>query len=403
MPSRRPRVVLLSLDAFRHEALSPDLTPRLWSLVAGGGCAPDGGRCQLPSVTYPSHATLLTGRLPLAHGVRTNLAGNPRAGTVPGWAGDTHVTGVPTLFERCRAAGLRAAAVCGDQNLWSILNAATADVSWPPLGILPAGTARDAFGYATNAASHPHALAAVRDPNLDFVFAHYNEPDTAGHLYGPDAPETFACYAATDALVGALVDALEDDWSRLVLIVVSDHGMELLPHARVDLLSYAEIWEIACETVDEGGCSLLRLRADVDPGEAGTILIGIPGVARVHPATPHDLLVEAIPGVVFGPSPPPKHLKAGHGGATTARTLAIVAGGHPAVVAIATAIGERPPHLADWAPTIASVLGLDLAETDGRDLKHRVAQTALVPGRHPEGARPDRGRGEPASVEDRAD
>src|SRR5205823_1490309 len=130
-------------------------------------------------------------------------------------------------------------------------------------------------------------------------------------------------------------------------------------------LSYAEIWEIASETIDEGGCSLLRLRADVDPGEAGTILIGIPGVARVHPATPHDLLVEAIPGALFGPASSAKHLKAGHGGATTSRTMAIAAGGHSAVGAIATAIQDRPPHLADWAPTVASVLGLDLTATDG--------------------------------------
>jgi arylsulfatase A-like enzyme len=368
MPNQRPRVVLLSLDSFRPEALSPDLTPHLWSLATSGGYAPEGGRCQLPSVTYPSHATLLTGRLPLAHGVRTGLVGNPRPGTVPGWAGETRVTGVPTLFDLCRAAGLRSAAICGDQKLWTILNAAAADLSWPPLGLTPDGTIRDVFGYTTNAASHPHALAAARDPNLDIVFAHYNEPDTYGHLYAPDASETLACYAATDTLVGELIDALQTDWPRLLLIVLSDHGMELLPDARVDLLSYAEIWEIASESIDEGGCSLLRLRADVDPGEAGTILIGIPGVARVHSATPHDLLVEAIPGALFGPASPAKHLTAGHGGATTCRTLAIVAGGHPSVGAIATAIQDRPPHLADWAPTIASVLGLDLATTDGYDL-----------------------------------
>jgi arylsulfatase A-like enzyme len=368
MADKRPRVVLLSLDSFRPEAIAPDLTPRLSALAASGGMAPDGGRCQLPSVTYPSHATLLTGRLPLNHGVRTGFAGKSKPGIVPGWAGETRVTGVPTLFDLCRSAGLRSAAICGDQNLWSILNAAVADVSWPPHGAPPEGVNRDVFGYATNAASHPHALAAVRDLSLDFVFAHYNEPDTLGHLYGPDAPETLACYTATDTLIGELIDVLRDDWDRLLLLVLSDHGIETLPDARVDLLSYAEIWDIACETIDEGGCSLLRLRADIDPGEAGTILVGIPGVARVHPGTANDLLVEAIPGVVFGPVSSSKHVVAGHGGATTCKTLAIVGGGHPAVVAIAKTIGERPPLLADWAPTIASVLGLEPKMTDGTAL-----------------------------------
>lgn len=287
---------------------------------------------------------------------------------VPGWAGESRVTGVPTLFDRCHLAGLRTAAVCGDQYLWSILNADVADVSWPPLGVLPDGTIRDAFGYATNAASHPHVLSAVGDSNLDFVFAHYNEPDTMGHLYGPDSPESRACYATTDSLVGEVVDALAADWHRLVLIILSDHGMELVPDARIDLLWYAEVWDIACDAINEGGCALIRLRADIDPGDAGTILVGIPGVARVHPGTGDNLLVEAVPGIAFGSKASLKYLKGGHGGATTSRTLAIVAGGHPSVAKIAAAIASRPPHLVDWAPTIATVLDCEQTMAEGRNL-----------------------------------
>ena len=67
---------------------------------------------------------MLTGRLSLALGVRTGLAGKPRPGTVPDWVGEPRVTGVPTLFDLCRSAGLRSAAICGDHHLWTILNAA---------------------------------------------------------------------------------------------------------------------------------------------------------------------------------------------------------------------------------------------------------------------------------------
>lgn len=42
------------------------------------------------------------------------------------------------------------------------------------------------------------------------------------------------------------------------------------------------------------------------------------------------------------------------------RTLTVVGGGHPAVPAIARAVRDQPPHLADWAPTIAALLGLEL-------------------------------------------
>jgi hypothetical protein len=57
-----------------------------------------------------------------------------------------------------------------------------------------------------------------------------------------------------------------------------------------------------------------------------------------------------------------------HGGPLTARTVALVGGGHPAVRQIAGVISAGRPHLADWAPTIAAVLGIDLGQVDGVSL-----------------------------------
>ena len=368
-----PRVVLLSLDSFRHEAVSLDLTPNLWSLATVGAMAPDGGRCQLPSVTYPSHATLLTGQLPLRHRIRTNLSGHPRPGTVPGWAGETVVAGVPTLFECCREAGLRSAAILGDQFLWSIVKAGDANVSWPPGGVIPEGDEVDVFGYPTNASSHPHVVDAVRDRDIDFVFGHYTDPDTIGHLYGPSAAETLACYHGTDALVGEVISELWSDWDRLTLIVLSDHGMELVPERRIDLFSRPDIQRIVADFVEEGGSALVQLREGVDPELAASILGDTPGVANVYTGGPGDLMVVAAPDAFFWKEQPPKFIAAGHGGSTTCRTLAIVAGGHPVVPFIAHSMRERPPHLADWAPTIASILDLELGETDGTPLVTRAS------------------------------
>jgi arylsulfatase A-like enzyme len=367
MVDEPPRIVLLSLDSFRHDAISPELTPNLWALASEGGFAPDGGRCQLPSVTYPSHATLLTGNLPLRHGIRTNVSGHPRPGTVPGWAGETHVVG-PTIFDGCRDAGLRSAAIFGDQFLWTIINPVAADVSWPYGGVIPDGAEVDVFGYPTNASSHPHVIEAAREREIGFVFGHYTDPDTIGHLYGPDAEETHACYRATDALVGEVITELQIDWNRLVLIVLSDHGMELIPNNRIDLLSIPEVAAIVSDVIEEGGCALVRLREAVDSEQAIAILSGIPGVAQVHCGAPGDLLIEAAPDAFFWSTQPPKFIKAGHGGASTCKTLAIVASGHPAVPSIATSIRALPPHLADWAPTIASILRVELGPTDGKDL-----------------------------------
>jgi hypothetical protein len=57
-----------------------------------------------------------------------------------------------------------------------------------------------------------------------------------------------------------------------------------------------------------------------------------------------------------------------HGGPATARTIAIVGGGHPAARAVGQAIERSAPRLIDWAPTLAPLLGVNLTSADGIDL-----------------------------------
>lgn len=362
------RVVLISLDSFGPGHLRSDLTPCLWALAAEGGYAPDGGRCDLPSVTYPSHASMLSGRRVGNHGVRTGRAGAPAPGTIPGWAGEMHVA-APTLFELCAAAGLSTAAVMGDQKLFQILNADTATSVWPPSSKVPDGVQVDRFGYATNAAIHQRALSAVSDERFAFVFAHYNETDTVGHIYGPEAPETLVCYATVDRMVGEIAASLSTDWDETVLIVLSDHGMELLPERRpFNLFDELEIQNIVVEAISEAGAALLRLRDSVDGEHACEVVARIGPVASCQLLADGVILVAAREGIVFGDGTPPKGIKAAHGGPTTTKTLALVSGGHKAVGRIADAIRQSPPHLTDWAPTIAGLLDLDPSGMDGRDL-----------------------------------
>ena len=361
------RVVLLSLDGVNHASVTPEIMPRLWALGQTGGRAPDGGRCDLPSVTYPGHATLLTGRLPHHHGVRTNLAGAPRPGVCPGWAGQPRVT-TPTIFDLCHAAGLRTAAVLGDHKLFPIIGAEVADHVWPANGAVPPGTATDPHGYPIQMAVRPHLLAAIADRTIPFVFGHLNETDTWGHRLGPDHPETLSSYTMTDAIVGEVIDALADGWPRTVVIVLSDHGMEPTRNgASIDLRDSVPGRDHVAEVVDEGGAALVRLKLGVDQAAAGTALTGVRGVVGWSALAPDVLLLEAEPGGLFA-SGFTKSLRGVHGGPGATRTVAVVGGGHPEIPSIAAAMQSRPPHLSDWGPTIAALLGLDLPDPDGRRL-----------------------------------
>jgi len=268
------RVVLLGLDGFPARAISPGLTPHLWALAGAGGRAPDGGLAPLPSSTYPGFASLLTGVEPAQHGVLTTTR---QEGAVPGWAGATSVA-APTLFERCEAAGLRTAAVLGDHLLYGVLRAEAASDAWPPAGQPGGGIPRDAHGYPVNSEVRPHLLATAPDPRFDFVFAHLNEADTLGHDLGPDHPETVRCYAATDAIAGALIAALASRWDETVVVVVSDHDMEpRSPNPPVDFAASPDLAGLVLDTVFDGGAAWVLAR----PGAAGRVREIVEGLAGI--------------------------------------------------------------------------------------------------------------------------
>ena len=92
-PARPPNLIIVSIDTLRPDHLSAygylhDTSPTIAAL-ARDGIRFNGAFAQAPW-TIPSHASLLTGRYPCAHG-----AGNDRA----------IAPDVPTLAERLRALG----------------------------------------------------------------------------------------------------------------------------------------------------------------------------------------------------------------------------------------------------------------------------------------------------------
>jgi arylsulfatase A-like enzyme len=357
MADHGARVVLLGLDGFPARVISPEITPRLWRLGESGGRAAYGVTA-LPSSTYPGFASLLTGRLPRGHGVRTTAA--LVYSELPAWAGSWRQVQVPTLFDACRRAGLASAAIQGDHLMHGLLKTEAATLIWPREGTVPPGTPLDDHGYPTNAAVRPHLLAAMADGSLDFVFGHLNEADTVGHDFGPDSEPAQASYRATDAVIGELLDAAID-WDRTLVIVVSDHDMApRTSNQPIKLLDTAE--DLVDGVIADGGSALAHLRPGVNQETAMAAIGAVEGVEMCVDGDADFVIAGARPGFIFdAPYLPPGGY---HGGPATARTVATVGGGHPAARRIGRAIEARPPHLADWAPTIAALLGLHMPGTE---------------------------------------
>ena len=298
------------------------------------------------------------------HGIVTNWV--PVTGSVvPAWELGP---AVPTLFDACGAAGRSTAAVFGDQCLVGVMGAVTADTHWPPDGVPPASARRDADDYIDDRDTIVELVAAL-DAGPDLVISQLNAPDTAAHVHGPDSEAALAVYRETDALLVAARDHL--DWDDTVWIVVSDHDQETArrPAARS-----------TCARCSPGGASTCsRSPKAAPPSSAATVrttrVRGSPRSTasraphRSRSPTPslECCLAWSVPGRAFGFEEMGTELGT-HGGPRTRSQVAVVTGGHPAVGRLVDALGDRRITAADWAPTVAALLDLELPGATGRSL-----------------------------------
>lgn len=220
------RVILISIDGFRWDYLDRGVTPTLSRLAAEGVSGPM--RPSFPTVTFPNHYTLVTGKHPDHHGIVGNsfidaeLGRFSMAKTEPGWWNQAE-----PIWITAEKAGLT-----------------TATMFWP-------GSETEHDGVRPHY-WRPYDKAVEGDQRVDQVLAwldatpqprlatlYFDIVDTAGHNHGPDAAETNAAMAQVDASLARLVDGLKTQglYEDTVLLVVSDHGMAATAPERAVKLS----------------------------------------------------------------------------------------------------------------------------------------------------------------------
>ena len=98
-PATPPNIVLITIDTLRADRIGRGFTPAIDGLAATG-VRFDNARTSVP-LTLPSHVSIMTGQLPVAHGVRDNgVVFAPQASA-------------PTIARRLRDAGYRTGAFVG--------------------------------------------------------------------------------------------------------------------------------------------------------------------------------------------------------------------------------------------------------------------------------------------------
>ncbi len=316
---------------------------------AASGTEPRTVAAVMPAATYPNHATFVTGVAPVAHGIVGNHVrcadGRVRPASRVGPA-------VPTIFDAATAAGLTSTLVVGDQELVGVMGGASATRHWPPDGQVPDGAATDAHGYLADDETLPIILAELAS-DAPLVVAHLNEPDTAGHVHGPESAAALDVYRATDARLVPIRAAIERRDDPTVTIVVSDHSMETLDDLDpVDLGLH--LAGSGLQWIPEGTAALVY-GEDADPV---ALLDGVPGVAGVERLGDGLHLAWSEPGrwlCVAGIDGEPGM----HGSPRTAFQLAAVLGSHPAVAEVDAAVMAGGFDATSWAGQITRLLALD--------------------------------------------
>jgi hypothetical protein len=346
-----PRLVLLVLDAFSPKYCIRAIAPNLLDAGEGGAWVRGGGRAVLPSVTYPNHASLVTGREPADHGIfatNTFTNGGIRRARDVGAQGTT-------CLDAARAAGLGTAVVVGDSNILGVVGASRCDAHWPPGGVLPPGTPL-VRGYAANAVTF-RALLGVLDQGADVVLCQLDNTDGTSHEYGPDSPEAVAAHREADTLVGDLLDDLRGGsrWQETLVAVISDHCQTTrdLDAPLIDVAGALRDAGIDGEVIVDGNAVLVRARDTIGPER---LFRRLDGVAEVAPFVPGVLLAYAKPGRAFmAGKPVPRGI---HGCPRTAPTLCMATGGHPAIAVLSNRFAANTPNSATLSRLLASAIGL---------------------------------------------
>lgn len=241
-------VVLVSIDGLRPadvlQARQRGLRlPNLQRFLTRGSYAHD-VRGVLPTLTYPSHTTLLTGVSPQRHGIVNNLTFDPYNKNQYGWDWYASDIQVPTLWDAARAAGLTTANLHWpvsvgapvDWNLPQIWRTGTPDdrkllaaLATPgllpelekQLGPYPLGI-NEALDGDRRRARFAAKLLALHKPQ--FMTVYFASLDHNEHKYGPGSAQANKVLEAIDTLVGEVVAAARKVHPDGIVAVVSDHG-----------------------------------------------------------------------------------------------------------------------------------------------------------------------------------
>jgi hypothetical protein len=198
------RVLIVSFDGLRPDAIAKAKMKNVLSLMQGGAYTLN-AQTIMPSLTLPSHASMLVGTCPAKHIARWNEY-------VPenGYALGTDI------FDLAHAAGLRTVMVTGKEKLRHVTE--------------PQSTDFFQFVDGTDKIEDPLTIEQLANRQISqgfgLMFVHFPKGDLAGHDHGWLSRKQLETYADDDTSLGYILETLKNQqmYEGTLIIITADHG-----------------------------------------------------------------------------------------------------------------------------------------------------------------------------------
>jgi predicted AlkP superfamily pyrophosphatase or phosphodiesterase len=419
-----PLLVMISVDGMRPDYVTGAdahgaKIPQLRRLMREGSYA-DGVVGVVPTVTYPSHTTLVTGVWPAKHGIFGNTTFDPLQKNYQGWYWYTEDIHVPTLWDLAARAGRTTASVqwpvtVGAHITWNIpefWRANTEDDAKLLRAVSTAGLLVDAekevgpYPAGIDASVEAderrgrYAQWILEKKRPALLTLHLIALDHIEHDTGAFSPEAIAILERIDAAIGNVRETAEHlAPGRAYIAVVSDHGfaktdtqLNLFPLFRQAKLFTADdkgkITDWRAMPWVNSAAAAIMLKDPTDPATLQQVRELLAKLAA-DPANGIDRILDAdelhkrggFPSASFFVSPKPGwKMGSALDGPVLSKTKPGGTHGElpdlPDLRAAFLLVGPGVPEahslgiidMRDVAPTLAHLVGLSFSSTEGQDL-----------------------------------
>lgn len=218
--------------------------PHFHTILQNGALVPN-VETIYPSVTYPCHATIVTGNFPNRHGVINNTLLQPGR-LSPDWNWFRSSIKGTTLYDEVKKENMTTAAL-----LWPVTGKADIDYNMPEifanrpwqnqiLVSLMSGSPlyqwdlNKRFGHIRNGLSQPElddfvlesAVYTIQTKKPNLMLVHFTDLDTQRHYHGFSSEEAHASINRHDQRLGRIIKALKDSgiYENSTIVALGDHS-----------------------------------------------------------------------------------------------------------------------------------------------------------------------------------